>query len=65
MSDTELMLQPPPPPPVDYSPPENRVDPWRPWWLKLLLKLRVGRARAIDERRHAKYVEDTRYLVDE
>jgi hypothetical protein len=55
----------PPPPPVDYFPPDKHGDPWRPWWLRFLLKLEIGRARAIDERRHAEYVERMRYLVDE
>lgn len=55
----------PPPPPVDYFTPRSRAESWRPWWLRLLLKLGVDRARVIDERRHAAYLEETRYLVDE
>ena len=55
----------PPPPPVEYGAPDDRSDPWRPWWLRLLLSLGIARARTIDERRHAAYLEETRYLVDE
>lgn len=55
----------PPPPPVDYFTPDGRPDPWRTWWLRLILKLGTRRAKVIDERRHAAYVEETRYLVDE
>ena len=54
----------PPPPPVDYFPPDDRPDPWRSWWLRLLLALRIPPARVIDERRHARYLEDMRYSVD-
>lgn len=56
----------PPPPPVDYFPPQgNRRDPWRPWWLRILLVLRIHGARKLDEARHKQYVEDTRYEIDE
>jgi hypothetical protein len=55
----------PPPPPVDYFPPDNRREPWRPWWLKLLLVSKIPSARALDEQRHEQYLEDTRYLTDE
>jgi hypothetical protein len=54
----------PPPPPVDYFAP-RRADLWRPWWLRLFLALRLRRAKAIDERRHARYLEEMRYAVDE
>ncbi|HEY4414002.1 MAG TPA: hypothetical protein VGN06_13485 [Gaiellaceae bacterium] len=36
-----------------------------PWWLKLLLALKIPQARALDEERHTRYLDETRYLVDE
>jgi hypothetical protein len=56
----------PPPPPVDYfTPPGNRRDPWRPWWLRVMLALRIRRGRLLDEDRRQQYLEDTRYASDE
>jgi hypothetical protein len=57
----------PPPPPVDYIPPSGppRNDPWRPWWLRLLLLLRVRGAAGFDAARRERYEEEMRDLIDE